>query len=277
MFGRSLHDIFETNAGHFWGIHETRPYMRARFAVVDASLDLSTFDAVKSALDHFLEMLHLCHSDNMGVRDMVPFVMLRLAKEQDCYDFIKWWATADPVGRYDWGDMTLPYLSLKDEDVYEAVDYLCTEYPHASHLIAATLLKIRLLSSLTNYRSSALIQGVRVGANYDQGHGQLPAEIVDHIRSDVLTVVTVGDMKGRDPVAIISILEAQIQQLYNAVQDANKYFWPALLNPSRHLNTLPSPYSAGSVEEMKLNLRHSYAAWKETPDALAYIKTLSRK
>jgi hypothetical protein len=49
---------------------------------------------------------------------MVPSLMLRPGRNQDAYDFVKWWAACDP-GRYDWGDMELPYVVTKDVDVLE--------------------------------------------------------------------------------------------------------------------------------------------------------------
>ena len=58
---------FENNVGDFWGILETRPYMRARFGVVDALLGTTTKEAVQEAHDHVMDMLRLCHSDNLGV------------------------------------------------------------------------------------------------------------------------------------------------------------------------------------------------------------------
>lgn len=79
---------FETSVGHFWGILETLTYMRARCALVEALSKIDTLDAVRSALSHLMDMLRLCRSDNMGVRDIISSLMLRLGKEQECYDFV---------------------------------------------------------------------------------------------------------------------------------------------------------------------------------------------
>ena len=62
---------------HFWGWLETRPYMRARYGLLDALRKIKTRDAVQAAHDHVKECLRLCRSDNMGVRDMAPALMLR--------------------------------------------------------------------------------------------------------------------------------------------------------------------------------------------------------
>ena len=82
--------IFRDDVGHFWGLLQTRDYMRARFGLVDAILKIRTYDAVSSALEHIMDMLRLCRSDNLGVRDLVAHLLLRLCKDQKCYDFVKW-------------------------------------------------------------------------------------------------------------------------------------------------------------------------------------------
>jgi hypothetical protein len=50
-------NAFETAVGHFWGIHETRDYMRARFDWADALADMGTRTGVEEQLAHFLDML----------------------------------------------------------------------------------------------------------------------------------------------------------------------------------------------------------------------------
>lgn len=50
----------------------------------------------------------------MGLRIYVIHIMLRLNLNQETYDFIKWWETCDRDGKYDWGDMSLPYLNLQN-------------------------------------------------------------------------------------------------------------------------------------------------------------------
>ena len=81
-------NLFEDSVGHFWGIHETRPYMRSRYAVVEAYLAIDTYAAVEAARSHLADMLRLCRGDNMGVRDLVPATLLRLGRDQECYDFV---------------------------------------------------------------------------------------------------------------------------------------------------------------------------------------------
>jgi hypothetical protein len=90
----------------------TRPYMRARFDLANKVRQTSTLDGVSEGYDHLMDMLRLCHGDNMGVRNLVPALMLQLDKDQECYDFVKWWQTEGQRGDYNWGDATLPYRKL---------------------------------------------------------------------------------------------------------------------------------------------------------------------
>src|SRR5204863_8640658 len=120
-------------------------YMRRRYALVGALLKVKTPEAVAAALQHLMDMLRLCRSDNMGVRDLVPALFLRLGKDQECYDFVKWYATTGQDSDYDWGDMSLPFLNVKDADVFEPVDVFTGRYIHLSHSVSVALIKVRLL------------------------------------------------------------------------------------------------------------------------------------
>lgn len=52
---------FRDYAGHFWGILETRPYMRARWELAECLLALGQVDG---AIEHFRAMLELNPNDN---------------------------------------------------------------------------------------------------------------------------------------------------------------------------------------------------------------------
>lgn len=114
---------FENSVGHFWGIMDTRDYMRARYAHVEALLKVKNRTAVRAALDHLLDMMRLNRSDNLGVRGLVPALYLRLGEDQACYDFLKWWYTRGCDGGYDFGNTDLPYLDIKDADIFESPDW----------------------------------------------------------------------------------------------------------------------------------------------------------
>jgi len=65
---------FREFAGHFWGFHETRPYMGARLELARCLLGLGR---VEDAIGHFRQMLELNPNDNQGVRYSLVSVYLR--------------------------------------------------------------------------------------------------------------------------------------------------------------------------------------------------------
>ena len=58
-------ETFEEEAGHFWGILETRPYMRARQGLAVCLWELGERE---EAIEHYREMLDLNPGDNQGIR-----------------------------------------------------------------------------------------------------------------------------------------------------------------------------------------------------------------
>ena len=61
-------ECFESGKGHFWGILETRPYMRARQQLADA---LKTAGRRDEAIAHYRALLDLNPNDNQGIRDLL--------------------------------------------------------------------------------------------------------------------------------------------------------------------------------------------------------------
>lgn len=259
-------DIFRDCEGMFWGYLETREYMRARFALVEALKRIDTHISVQTQIDHLMDMLRLCRSDNMGVRDIIPSLLLRLNKDQECYDFVKWWQTTGQDSHYDWGNTKLPYLDIRNADPFEPIDIFCSRWLDLSQTVAVMLLKIKLLLDLKALQNSAVI-GEKV-----------PSEILDSIQRHIVQSPIISSnrklMERCDHSDDIEVLECQIDDLFMAVQMANPFFWRRLVNPGRHLTARPAAYSKGSVEEMQLVLQYSYDAWIETPGAIDMIEEI---
>jgi tetratricopeptide (TPR) repeat protein len=68
-------ETFEDGVGHFWGILETRPYMRARHGL---AMTLWQVGCRTEAVDHFRDMLRLCPGDNMGLRYLLAGWLLEI-------------------------------------------------------------------------------------------------------------------------------------------------------------------------------------------------------
>jgi tetratricopeptide (TPR) repeat protein len=72
--------FFEENAGHFWGILETRPYMRALAGLAQS---LEVMGETKQAMEHFRELLRLNPNDNQGNRFEFARVLLKEGADEE--------------------------------------------------------------------------------------------------------------------------------------------------------------------------------------------------
>jgi len=73
-------EYFEENAGNFWGLLETRPYMRARQGLAQILWAQGERDA---AVAHYQEILRLNPGDNQGIRDPLVTCLLQMGRDQE--------------------------------------------------------------------------------------------------------------------------------------------------------------------------------------------------
>lgn len=71
---------FNDRVGDFWGILETRPYMRARMGLAQELWQAGEFE---QSIAHMLEMLRLNENDNMGVRHEVVPRLIEQGRDDD--------------------------------------------------------------------------------------------------------------------------------------------------------------------------------------------------
>ena len=84
---RSLGEKFmKKNKGHFWGLIETRPYMRAKAGVADC---LYAKNRMNAAVEVYQEMIELNPNDNQGVRYLLSTILLGKIDLSDYESFIK--------------------------------------------------------------------------------------------------------------------------------------------------------------------------------------------
>ena len=132
----------------------TRDYLWARYGLVAALGQIHTRMSVELQLGHFLDMLKLSPCDTLGVRFIIPGLMMRLGQDQECYNFIKCWERHNQGLAQGNEAFELPYLKAPDSDNFESVDFMCHKYSRLDYTIHATLLKIRLLLDLMALRNS---------------------------------------------------------------------------------------------------------------------------
>lgn len=77
---------FKENKGHFWGILETRPYMRAVHSLAQTEEEL---DYLESAADNYRHLLDICPNDNMGVRHLLLPLLVFLEEYDEARGLLK--------------------------------------------------------------------------------------------------------------------------------------------------------------------------------------------
>jgi tetratricopeptide (TPR) repeat protein len=70
---------FEEDVGYFWGILETRPYMRARAGLAQA---LWALGQREQAIAHYTDMLRLNPGDNQGIRYVLAHCLLQAGDDE---------------------------------------------------------------------------------------------------------------------------------------------------------------------------------------------------
>lgn len=78
--------FFEEESGHFWGILQTRPYMRARFGLAQCLEELGDLD---EAVHHYRELLRLNPNDNQGVRHALLPSLLTIDADEEAAELLK--------------------------------------------------------------------------------------------------------------------------------------------------------------------------------------------
>jgi len=73
-------DAFEEDVGHFWGVLETRPYMRARAGLAQCLWASGKHD---EAIQHYKGMLRLNPNDHQGIRDLLMPRLIEMGRDEE--------------------------------------------------------------------------------------------------------------------------------------------------------------------------------------------------
>ncbi|KAK4210498.1 hypothetical protein QBC37DRAFT_448106 [Rhypophila decipiens] len=260
-------DVFTNGVGRFWGLIETRDYMSARFGAADTLIRADTWLSVQKALEHQMDMLRLCGIDNMGIRDYIPALMIRLGQEQECYDFLKWWATCHPDGRYDSGDVSLPFLNIRNADPFEPIDPFRSGSLSLSQLSILTLLKLGLFLDLDHIKTKDEERAFGFGGVFGRPNNDSDDEFgLYRPRGNIVKAYIQQPENRRNASAMAERLEGQYKELCSMVQNVNSHFWETLVD-NETLDP-PSSCSIGSPEDAALAVIQVKAAWEESWGAI---------
>ena len=77
---------FKEDVGHFWGLLETRPYMRARAGLAQCLREAGRHE---EAVEHYWDLLRLNPNDNQGIRDLLMPCLIELGRDEDAEKLFK--------------------------------------------------------------------------------------------------------------------------------------------------------------------------------------------
>ena len=76
--------------GLSWKEMDESVYMKSRLKLARAMSGIRTRESLQAQLTHVMDVLRMSDSDENGLRNLAPVLMLRLNQDQDCYNFLKW-------------------------------------------------------------------------------------------------------------------------------------------------------------------------------------------
>ncbi|KAI0199942.1 hypothetical protein F4808DRAFT_196509 [Astrocystis sublimbata] len=109
-----------------------------------------TLDGVQEAYDLVRSLLQLGRGDPLFMRFDLPYLMLRLNLDRECYHYVKWWALRTDWDSGDWFDLNIPGV-----DVLEDQEYVFLRrgiYANLGYIIPFLILKLKLLIDIRNLR-----------------------------------------------------------------------------------------------------------------------------
>jgi len=107
---------FEEHVGHFWGVIETRPYMRARFGYAECLWIAGRHD---EALGHLQELLRLNPGDNQGVREVLLPRLLERGRDDEAAQLLEAFED-DPSSVLGYGRALLEFRGSGDGEAAQA-------------------------------------------------------------------------------------------------------------------------------------------------------------
>ncbi|PWY93099.1 hypothetical protein BO94DRAFT_532868 [Aspergillus sclerotioniger CBS 115572] len=262
----SIPQVVRDNREVFQGwMHD---YLFSKYLLTEVMDKINTRHAVQERLDLLLSLVHVFRADEVGTRWKIPALLIRLKRDQESYDFMKWFCLAKKPDPIDEMNPALPFLDLKNADALENVTPFITDWEvtplveRVHTMLALTLLKVRLVLDLRMVETV----GTAIG-------GAILPEILIHIQAHVVESSVISKDRALlarwDHAATITELEKQIRVLMETVQRFNQHLWSTLADGQSPMAIV---YTSGSPEEAASIVTQCHAAWSESPGAIAFIK-----
>ncbi len=124
--------FFEKNKGHFWGMIETRPYMRARQGLAECLWQLGK---ETEAISHYESLLELNPNDNQGIRDLLLACYLRRGDDSGAARLYKQYSD-DGSASFVWTRVLMEFRSGGPPAALRALRVARKENPHVPKFLS---------------------------------------------------------------------------------------------------------------------------------------------
>ncbi|KAK4233109.1 hypothetical protein C8A03DRAFT_19743 [Achaetomium macrosporum] len=268
-------NYLETYAGRLWFWPPGRLYLYAVYNYGELLVRSWRRQGIEDALDVYLRLLQLNQADQQSVRDLIPSLYIRLGRDQEAYDFLKYWG----LHSHDLLETEQPFLGVKNADAYEGVELWVHEDLPLAQAISVLLIKIRLLigiQSVKRMKAWKASQGENVAAMSGR-------EVLDWLRDDLRPFC--GDIFEREPEVLgddalleekLSTVADHVTTLLTAITSYNKHFLAILLSPEEadFGSERTGFHPPGSETEARLAFMRTYSAWCETDGAIQGVRNI---
>ena len=110
-------EFFEENSGRFWGLLETRPYMRARY---ELATELMHANRAQEGIGHLEALLDLSLNDNIGAREDLLTAFLMADNIEAAHDLAERYSE-DGSALFEWARVLIYYLSREFAEASKAL------------------------------------------------------------------------------------------------------------------------------------------------------------
>lgn len=208
-----------------------------------------------------MKFLNHCRTDDIGVFNDLPMLLVRMGMDQHAFDAIKWYDACGGKPALKTSTAT-PFLSYWNEDSTQLVHFKSTT--PLGMVAADGLLKYRLLLACKERETFYTL--LLAGKNH-KIYGW--TDIMRYIHGFLSDSQTNRVLQGKSPAQMQSALDAALQR---AEQVNNPRIWKAIVDPDPLITQPPSHYIRPcSGAQMYLCLGVAMDAWQETPGAMQYL------
>ncbi|GAX17186.1 hypothetical protein FisN_10Lh034 [Fistulifera solaris] len=261
-------NFFESQVGLFGQFYQAQEYMTARRHLVELYVQAANIVETKSvwekALSHALELMRLDYRDVIETRYVIPFILLNLNRDDDAFDFIRYWMKIDLNDRSKLFDLMNRHFESREgewiyprnqncrfRDVFEECANVNDRKAPLAFLVALLIIKCRIVAT---YDATC--------GSMDLAFGTTSGQRIQEVQSTVKELILDGALVN------IQSQRQQVERLLNVIQRRNAIILPAFLNPT----PLLAKKWQNAPNEALLVLLHGTGCFVRVPGAKAMLE-----